>query len=177
MQFRTTLSYFNTPIWKHRSLFFTTAGDVSSFVSFFLFFFLHSMPYSIIFVSERDCTPLQCFYKGCVQSNQQVALNRLMHNIHYSSTIFPYQAKETLICSAGLRNKEFEGIEHSPLCSIAVICFIQWYSRRGIRSLLNSLFTPHSTLSKLGNSRKAENFPWSSGKISVSCFAYSKLHV
>jgi ribonuclease I len=53
------------------------------------------------------------------QSNQQLALSRLMRNIHCGSAIFPYQvferrpAQETLISCAGLHNKTYEGIEHS----------------------------------------------------------------
>jgi hypothetical protein len=45
---------------------------------FFSLFLIHT------FVSEWDCTPLQCFYKGCTQSNKWL----LMHTIHYGSTIF-----------------------------------------------------------------------------------------
>jgi hypothetical protein len=33
------------------------------------------------FISERDCTPLQLFYKDCIQSKQQLALVRLMHSV------------------------------------------------------------------------------------------------
>jgi hypothetical protein len=44
------------------------------------------------FISERDCSPLQCFYKVCTQSNQQLALSRLMHSMHCGSAVFPYQA-------------------------------------------------------------------------------------
>jgi hypothetical protein len=47
------------------------------------------------FIYESDCTPLQCFYKGCIQSNQQLALSRLMHRIYYGSAVFPYQALES----------------------------------------------------------------------------------
>jgi hypothetical protein len=46
------------------------------------------------FISERDCTILQCFYKGCIQSNQQLTLGRLVHRMHCGSAIFPYQALE-----------------------------------------------------------------------------------
>jgi hypothetical protein len=59
------------------------------------------------FIFERDCTPLQCFHKGCIQSKQQLILSRLMHSIHCGSAVFPYQAlesrkaQETLICCAG----------------------------------------------------------------------------
>jgi hypothetical protein len=80
----------------------------SFFVSSLLSFFLSPMPYSI--PSEHDCTLLQCFYISCIQSNEQLALSRLMHSIHCGSAIFPYQAletrpaQETLIGCAGLRN-------------------------------------------------------------------------
>jgi hypothetical protein len=71
-------------------------------------------------ISECDCTPLQCFYKGYIQSNQQLALSRLMHSKHCGSAIFPYQAlqrrqaQETLLGCAGLHNEKFEGTENSP---------------------------------------------------------------
>jgi hypothetical protein len=80
-------------------------------VSIYLYFFfsfsfvLCLIPY---FISERDCTPLQYYYKGCIQSNQQLTLSFLMHTIHSSSATYPYQelerrtAQETLIGCAGL---------------------------------------------------------------------------
>jgi hypothetical protein len=70
-------------------------------------FVLCLIPYLI---SEHDCTPLQCFYKGCIQINQQLALSWLMHSIHCGSTIFPYQVferrptEETLLGCVGLYN-------------------------------------------------------------------------
>jgi hypothetical protein len=42
------------------------------------------------FISECDCTPLQCFYKSSIQSNQQVALSQLVYNTHCHSAVFPY---------------------------------------------------------------------------------------
>lgn len=63
------------------------------------------------FISERDCAPLQCFYKGCKQSNQQLTLSRLMHDILYCSSVFPYQVlerrqvQETLTCCERQCNK------------------------------------------------------------------------
>jgi hypothetical protein len=79
--------------WKHHALFRTAAGVISAFLSCFLS--PHSS-YALfrIFISESDCTPLQCFYKGCIQSNQQLALSLLMHSIHCGSAVFPYQALE-----------------------------------------------------------------------------------
>jgi hypothetical protein len=62
------------------------------------------------FISEHVCIPLQCFYKGGMQSNQQMALSCLMHIIHCSITIFPYHAfesrlaQETAISCAGLHS-------------------------------------------------------------------------
>jgi hypothetical protein len=54
----------------------------SSFVpTFYLlisFVCLSSYALSHTFISERECTPLQCFYKGCIQRNQKLALSRLM---------------------------------------------------------------------------------------------------
>jgi hypothetical protein len=84
----------------------------------FLFPSSHSLFHTFIF--EKDCTLLQCCYKGCIQSNQQLALRRLMHS---SSTIFQYQvlerrlAQETLTGCAGLHTIELEGTEHSPVCA------------------------------------------------------------
>jgi hypothetical protein len=65
-------------------------------VHYFIFFspLSHALFHTII--SERDCTPVQCFfYKNCTQSNQQLALSRLMHSTHRCSAVFPYQALET----------------------------------------------------------------------------------
>jgi hypothetical protein len=62
--------------------------------------------------------PLHCFYRGCIQSNQQLAGSQLMHSIHYISAVYPYQVRErrpaqdTLIGCAELHNKIFEGIEY-----------------------------------------------------------------
>jgi hypothetical protein len=59
-----------TLTWKYRSLFLT----YSSFFSFISFFISLIFPSSCAlfhtFISERDCTPLQCLYKGCIQWNQ-----------------------------------------------------------------------------------------------------------
>jgi hypothetical protein len=88
--------------------------------SFFSFFYPSSHTPFHTFIFERDCTPLQCFYKGCIQLNQQLALSRLMHSIHCGSAIFPYQAlerrpvQETLIGCAGLHSiKNSKALEHS----------------------------------------------------------------
>jgi hypothetical protein len=54
-----------------------------------------------------------------MQSNQQLALSRLMHIIHLGNTIFPDQAlerrpvQETLNGCAGLYNGKFSSTEHS----------------------------------------------------------------
>jgi hypothetical protein len=80
------------------------------------------------FISERDYTQLECFYQGCTQSNQQVALRRLMHSIHCGSAIFPYQAlerrpaQETLMGCEGLRNN-FEGIGTFLLLCSKIVLF------------------------------------------------------
>jgi hypothetical protein len=58
------------------------------------FFFLSSHALLHTFISERDCTLLQCFYKGCFQSNEQLALSQLMHSMHCGSAVFPYQVLE-----------------------------------------------------------------------------------
>jgi hypothetical protein len=85
--------------------------------SFFLSFFLRSFRN---FISGRYCTLLQCFGKGCIQSNQHLDLSRFLHSVHCGGAVFPYEALEripaqdTLICCAGLHNN-FKGIELS-LC-------------------------------------------------------------
>lgn len=87
--------------------------------SFFLSFFLPSF---VRFVTLfLDVTVLlQCFGKGCIQSNQHLDLSRFLHSVHCGGAIFPYEALEripaqdTLICCAGLHNN-FKGIELS-LC-------------------------------------------------------------
>jgi hypothetical protein len=96
--------------WKHKSLFHTTEGVQTGDLVVPAFLFYLSYPLIHIFISEHDCTPLQCFYKGCIQSNQQMALSQLMHSIHCSSAVFPYQAhdrrpaQETFIGCAGLHS-------------------------------------------------------------------------
>jgi hypothetical protein len=90
------------PAWKHWYLFRKSAG----FLSFFL-----SLPSAFLhtFLSECDCIPLQCLYKGSVQSNEQLAVSRLLHNLYCGTAVFPYhgldgrQAHETNGC-AGLHN-------------------------------------------------------------------------
>jgi hypothetical protein len=114
MQSRTTVihSYLKTLVFI--SYYSTCSFFVPSFI-YLSFILCH------IFISERDCTPLQCLHKGWKQSNQQLAQSRLMHNIHCGSAIFPYQAlerrtaQETLnsLGCAGLHNKKYEGTEHS----------------------------------------------------------------
>jgi hypothetical protein len=77
------------------------------------------------FISERDCTLLQCFYKGCTQSTQQLAVSLLMHSIHCCSAVFPYQAlerrtaQETLIGCAGriARNPKAPNIHSGKIVS------------------------------------------------------------
>jgi hypothetical protein len=109
-----------TLTWKHQSLY---RKILSSFLSFF---FPSSYASFHTFISERDCTPLQCFYKGCIQSNQ-LALSRLMHNIPCSNAIFPYQvlerrpAQKTLIRCAGL-HKNSKAVNIYPVlnCSFGL---------------------------------------------------------
>jgi hypothetical protein len=73
------------------------------------------------FTSLCEFTPFLCFYKGCTQSNQQLALSQLMHRIHCSSAIFPCQerrpAQETLTGCMGL-HKKFKSTEHSPYTEV-----------------------------------------------------------
>jgi hypothetical protein len=65
-----------------------------------------------VFISERDCTPLQCFYKGYTQSNRQLPLSRLIHVVDSGNDMLSYQTlerratQETSIACAGLHNKK-----------------------------------------------------------------------
>jgi hypothetical protein len=68
--------------------------SLSFFLPSFLSFFPSAYALFHTLTSERDCTPLRCFYKVCIQSNQQLALSRLMHSIHCGNAIFSYQALE-----------------------------------------------------------------------------------
>jgi hypothetical protein len=87
------------------------------------FFFTSSYALLYTFISKCDCTSLQCCHKGCMQSNQQLALSRLMHSIYRGSAVFPYQAlesrqvKETLIGCAELHNvKKFKTLNIYSVC-------------------------------------------------------------
>jgi hypothetical protein len=56
-----------TPSRIHQSLFCTgirTGSFLCSFLSFFLFIVI--FPLFHAFISEHNCTPLQCFYNGCI---------------------------------------------------------------------------------------------------------------
>jgi hypothetical protein len=100
-----------TLTWKYQSLFRTTAGVLSSFLPFFrscstcLHFW--TWLYSITMFLQRP-----------VQSNQQLALSRLMHSIHWGNAMFPCQtierrpARETLK-GVGDWVTKFEDTEHS----------------------------------------------------------------
>jgi hypothetical protein len=101
----------------------------SSFLFFWLCFFSPcSCALLCTFISKRDCTQLQCFYKGCTQSNQQLALSRLMHCIRCDRAVFLYQELERrpvqeivgLIGRAGQRNRKFDVTEHSLCVTYAV---------------------------------------------------------
>jgi hypothetical protein len=80
-------------------------------------------------ISEPNSIPLRCFYKGCIQSKQQLALSRLMHNIHCGRAVFQYQALErrtaqqTLMGCAGRITKKFEGIKNIPLQGTEISVF------------------------------------------------------
>jgi predicted membrane protein len=47
-----------------------------------------------IFISECDCTPLQYFYDGSIQSNKKVAVSQLIHSIYCGGAVFSYEAHE-----------------------------------------------------------------------------------
>jgi hypothetical protein len=101
------------------SVFILYYSRCSFFISSFLSFSLPSSHELFhIFISKHDCTPLH-FYKGCIQSNQQLAHSRLMHSIHCGSTKFSYQVLErrpardfNRLCRTA-KHKKFEGTEHS----------------------------------------------------------------
>lgn len=86
--------------------------------STFIHFFLSTIPYSIPSFLNAT-TPLQCFYKGCIQS-QQLDHRRLMHGLHGCSAIFPYQAlerrpkQETNMSGGTLFQNKLKGVEHPP---------------------------------------------------------------
>jgi hypothetical protein len=114
------------------------------FLPFFIFLSFFPSSYALLHsTSGRDCTPWQCSSKGSIQSNQQMALSRLMHSIHCGSAIFPYQAletrlaQETLTGCAGLHNKKFEGTEHSPRMW-KTQTFVDRYSTNNIELLYES---------------------------------------
>jgi hypothetical protein len=97
----------------------TSYSRCSFFIpSLFSFFFPSSYALFQAFISEHDCTPLKCFYKGCIQSNQQLALTQIMHSIHCGDAIFPYKvherrpAQKTLIGCVGLHNSKLGGTEY-----------------------------------------------------------------
>jgi hypothetical protein len=99
--------------WKHRLEFFF----LSLYLPFFIFPSSSSLFHTFHFWTYLHSITVS--YKGCIQSNHQLALSRLMHSIHCGSAVFPYQAlerrptQETLIGCAGLHYKKFKGIEHS----------------------------------------------------------------
>jgi hypothetical protein len=93
--------------------------------SFFLSFPPSSYALLHTLTFEHDCTALQYHYMGCIQSNQQLALGRLMHSIHCASTIFPYQtlerrqAQETSIgCEDLLIIKNLKALNVCPVYGI-----------------------------------------------------------
>jgi hypothetical protein len=119
----TTQQMLHTLNWKH-----ITAGTqtddlaVSTFLSFFFLENFSPLPsYNLQdnFTFKHHCTPLQCFYKGSIQSYQQLALNWLMHSTQCDSTIFPYKelenrlAHETSLCGMTLHTIKIQGTEHS----------------------------------------------------------------
>jgi hypothetical protein len=83
-----------TLTWQNQCLFRTIAdvrtGDLLGLYMsenvVFLSFFPSSDGIFYTFISERDCPPLQRFYKGFIQSNQQLAHSRLMHSVYSGST-------------------------------------------------------------------------------------------
>jgi hypothetical protein len=114
--YRTDVQCLRIFVMQSRTTVIRSYLKTSVFISYYsrCFFIVHFfLPSSIhTFIPERNCTPLECFYKGCVRSNQQLALSRLMHSIYTGSVIFPYQAlerrsaQETLVGFAGLHNTE-----------------------------------------------------------------------
>jgi hypothetical protein len=66
--------------------------------SFLSFFFHSSYILFYTFMSNHDCTPLQVFYKGSIQSNQQLALSRLTHSIQCDSTWKKTSTRTSLCC-------------------------------------------------------------------------------
>jgi hypothetical protein len=94
---------------KHQASYYTTAGVQTGYL---LGYTCQQMlsPYSIPPFLNVTVLPLQCLYRGCIQSKQQLALSQIMHNIHCGSAIFSYQtlqrrpSQETLIDCEELHN-------------------------------------------------------------------------
>jgi hypothetical protein len=87
------------------------------------------LPYDLLrtFLSERACTPFRCCYEGCIQSNQQLSLSRLMHSIHRGGAVFLYQGLERTPTQGtnrlhGLHNRKFEGIRDRPCKKASAVC-------------------------------------------------------
>jgi hypothetical protein len=83
--------------------------------SFFLFSFCLSSSCALLctFISESDCIQLKSFCKGSIQSNPKTFLSRLIHSLHYSSAVFPYQQLErkkvrgfNTMCGAAYQNSK-----------------------------------------------------------------------
>jgi hypothetical protein len=97
---------------------------IYSSLSFFLFSPYH-MPFTYLHSRTwLQATPLQYFYQGCKQSNQKLALSRLMHSTHCGNAIFTYQAlewrpaQETLTGCAGLHHHHHQW-NYSPARALA----------------------------------------------------------
>jgi hypothetical protein len=107
---RPTKQYLYTLIWKHQSLFRTTAGFLCLFITY-LFNFLFTLCLIPYLISECACVLLQCSYKFCsgLQCNQRLAVSWFIHSIHCGSSVFSYQGLESRPAQgdlAGLHNIE-----------------------------------------------------------------------
>jgi hypothetical protein len=94
-----------------------------SFVSFFPTALPSSCALFHTFIYECDCTSLQCFYKGCIQWNQPLAVCWLMHSIHcnYVTSTWKKTSTRDFNKLCGIALKKNEGIEHS-----SGICLCIW---------------------------------------------------
>jgi hypothetical protein len=81
-------------LFLENNRFYFVLQQVFELVIFLSFCFTSFCAFFHTFIFECDCTPLQWFYKGCIQSNQQLVLSRLMHSMPCGSAVSLYQALE-----------------------------------------------------------------------------------
>lgn len=106
------------------SLFHIAGGVWTGDYFFHLSFILCLIPFLNVAILH------DCSYKGCTQSNQQLARSRLMHSIRYSGAVFPYQALDrrptqepNVLCGTCISNSKELNI-CSVYCRLLFLFFI-----------------------------------------------------